>query len=173
MLDHYEYQTEEAAILEDESFIRKEHVMSIMRGVEPMGRTYAQVKIENYSDVDMVRQGMKTPTAIRSIETEALVDTGATTLCLPARMISQLGLASLRKKKVKTSRGIDEITVYSPAQLTVMERQCIVEVFELPDNVQPLLGYVPLEWLDLQIDPKAKKLIPNPEHGDEMILDLL
>lgn len=144
-----------------------------MGGSKTMGKTFARAKVENYSDVDMVRQGMKAEKDIRSMEVDALVDTGATTLCLPARMIEDLGLASLRKKKVKTSRGIDEITTYSPVQLTVMGRQCIVEVFELPDSVQPLIGYVPLEWLDLQVDPKGARLVPNPEHGDEMILDLL
>jgi len=43
---------------------------------------------------------------------------------------------------------------------------------ELVDGLPALLGYVPLEVLDLKVDPKTQAVIPNPEHGDKIVLDL-
>lgn len=137
-----------------------------MRGVAQMGKTLTQVKVENYADIARQED-------IRSIEVEALVDTGATVLCLPCKMIEELGLKEIGRRRVKTATGKNEIGVYGPVQITIQGRDCRVDVFELSDDVQPLIGYVPLELLDLQVDPKNGRLIPNPEHGGEMILDLL
>jgi hypothetical protein len=43
---------------------------------------------------------------------------------------------------------------------------------ELANGIPALLGYVPLEVLDLQVDPKVQAVIANPEHGDKIVLDL-
>lgn len=139
-----------------------------------MGRVTVPIKIENTIDLADSLRGYIAKENERSIEIEeALVDTGATTLCLPSGMIQKLGLTLLETRKVNMGSGKSEVNVYGPAQVTVLDRRCRVDVFELPDNVSPLLGYIPLEWMDLLVDPKNGKLIPNPKHGDEMILDLL
>lgn len=143
------------------------------KGAEQMGKTKVVAKIENHFDVMLARKGMKKQEEIRSIEIEALIDTGATTVCLPGRMIEELGLEEVGKRKVNMATGKNEITVYGPVQLTIQGRECRVDVFELSGDVQPLIGYVPLEWLDLLVDPKNGRLVPNPEHGDELVLDLL
>ena len=31
------------------------------------------------------------------------------------------------------------------------------------------LGQIPLEYLDIVVDSKNRKLIPNPEHGDKQM----
>lgn len=40
------------------------------------------------------------------------------------------------------------------------------------EGILALVGYIALENLDLQIDPKKQALIPNPEHGGKMVMDL-
>lgn len=39
------------------------------------------------------------------------------------------------------------------------------------DLVPNLLGQIPLEYLDLVVDPKARRLRGNPERGDKLMTD--
>jgi hypothetical protein len=48
----------------------------------------------------------------------------------------------------------------------------VVEVCEIPDECQPLIGQVPLEMLDFVVDPVGGKLIGNPAHGGEQMIEL-
>ena len=43
---------------------------------------------------------------------------------------------------------------------------------ELPDDCPVLIGQVPLELLDFVVDPAGQRLIGNPEHGGEHVLEL-
>jgi len=137
-----------------------------------MGRIVAKIKVENLADVLLVERGELSPQEIRHMEMEALVDTGATLLCLPAKAIEDLGLSPLGIRRATTATGVVERKVFRGAQLTILNRTCTVDVMELEDSVPALIGYIPLENLDLQPDPQKKTLIPNPEHGDKMVMDL-
>ena len=52
-----------------------------------------------------------------------------------------------------------------------MDRREIFAVIEVPENVPNLLGQVPLEVLDLVVDTKGRRLIPNPDHGGEQMTE--
>jgi predicted aspartyl protease len=104
---------------------------------------------------------------------EALVDTGSTLFSLPARYIKQLGLNKSRERTVTTTNGIRTAAIYDAVRLTIMDRDCIVEVMEVPDNVPALVGQIPLEVLDLVVNPLAGTLTGNPAHGGEHVLELL
>jgi hypothetical protein len=56
--------------------------------------------------------------------------------------------------------------------LTIQGRECPVEVAEVPDEVPVLIGQIPLEYLDFVVDPKNQRLIGNPAHGGEQMLEL-
>ena len=43
---------------------------------------------------------------------------------------------------------------------------------EVPNEVPVLIGQIPLEMLDLVVDPQGRRLIGNPEHNGEHILEL-
>lgn len=137
-----------------------------------MGRIVAKIKVENLADVLLVERGELSPQEIRHMEMEALVDTGATLLCLPAKAIEDLGLSPLGTRRATTATGVVERKVFRGAQLTILNRTCTVDVMELEDSVPALIGYIPWENLDIQPDPQKKTLIPNPEHGDKMVMDL-
>lgn len=137
-----------------------------------MGRVIVPIKVENMVDLTLVKRGDRIET--RSIEVEALVDTGATFICLSPKLIEKLGLSYYKESKVVTADGIKTKKVYRDALLTMLGRSCPVDVTEISnEKYQALVGYIPLEALDLVVDPKAGKVTFNPEHGDEMILDLL
>jgi hypothetical protein len=50
-----------------------------------------------------------------------------------------------------------------------MARHGAFQVVEIDDDVPNLLGQIPLEYLDLVMDPKRHRLLPNPEHGDKQM----
>jgi predicted aspartyl protease len=138
-----------------------------------MGKVIVSAKIENLNDLYDADKGRLSTDQIRSIEVDdALVDTGATMLSLPRRLVQQLGLNRRRTRTAKTTAGVISFGVYEAVRLTVQERDCVVEVCEIPDNCPPLIGQVPLEMLDFVVDPIGQKLIGNPDHDGEHMIEL-
>ena len=103
---------------------------------------------------------------------DALADTEATMLSVPKRLIQQLGLQRHRTRTAKTSAGVFSFGVYEPVRLTVMDRDCVVEVLEITDDCPVLIGQIPLEALDLVVDPAGRRLIGNPEHDGEHVIEV-
>jgi predicted aspartyl protease len=138
-----------------------------------VGKVIVSAKIENLFDIQKVFEGQISDDQVRRLEVDdAMVDTGATTLSLPKRLIGQLGLRQLRTGLARTAAGMTTFGIYSPVRLTVQGRDCTVEVAELPDVCPPLIGVIPLEILDFVVHPKSRKLIGNPEHGGEQVFDM-
>jgi predicted aspartyl protease len=147
----------------------EDHIME----TQEMGRVLVDATIENIEDAWEANRGLRAPGDVRRVTVrEALVDTGATALSLPTGLIGQLGLKKRSEKRVTTSSGDGTAAVYDPVRLTIQDRECIVEVVEVPDSVPPLVGQVPLEMLDFVVDPQSRRLIGNPAHGGEHVLEL-
>lgn len=138
-----------------------------------MGRVFVDVLIENYDDI--VRRGtpVSSKGGVRKAEVHALVDTGSALVCLPRRVIEDLGLHLDRTAKVRTGNGPVNRRIFRAAQITILGREYLGEVMEIPEDMRPLVGYIPLENLDLVPDPRTGQVIPNPESGGEYTLDLL
>ncbi|HKI38061.1 MAG TPA: aspartyl protease family protein [Gemmataceae bacterium] len=141
---------------------------------QTMGRVLTEATIENLGDLWNVQQGLRTPEQVRRITvTDALVDTAATLLSLPTRLIQQLGLTPRYKKHVVSSNGtVSEAAVYGTVRLTIQGRDCPTDVIEVPDNVPVLVGQIPLEYLDLVVDLRKRCLIGNPAHGGEHVFEM-
>lgn len=139
-----------------------------------MGRVLTPILVENIGDLWDAEKGRIVDTAVRRIEIpEALVDTGSTTLALPSSIIAKLGLRKQIEKVAITSGGKRTIAVYDAVRVTILDRFCTVDVMEVPDDVPPLVGQIPLEMLDLVVDARNRKLIGNPAHNGEHVLELL
>jgi len=138
-----------------------------------LGRVTTAIDVENLRDLLDAHEGKLPAESVRRVHVEnALVDTGASTLSLPASRIRQLGLTKLKTRRAMTSRGLVDSDVYAVARLTVQDRDCNVDVVEVPDGVPVLIGQIPLELMDFVVDPVNQRIIGNPEHGGEQILDL-
>ncbi len=139
-------------------------------GIEVMGKVEVAVKLENQFVLTRVQLGMIRPDEVRSAEiNNALVDTGATGLCAPKKIIEKLGLLPVRTRQVRTANGVVERSIYAGVQLTVQGRDCRCDVSELADDCPVLIGQIPLEDLDFVIDPRERRLIGNPAHGGEQM----
>lgn len=140
---------------------------------ETMGRVTVQAKIENLEDLYRLKQGTIGPDEVRSIKVDdALVDTGATYLCLPGRLIDQLGLKRIRTRRVRTAAGMTDSAICEAVRLTVQGRDLTVDVAEVSDDCPPLIGQIPLEGMDFVVDPVNRRLVGNPEHGGEHMIDI-
>ncbi|MGH7171993.1 MAG: aspartyl protease family protein [Gemmataceae bacterium] len=138
-----------------------------------MGRVRTEVMVENMKDLWAAESGQRPPDQVRRLLVkDALVDTGATTLALPTRLIQQLGLNKVSERRVRSSGGPHQVAIYDAVRVTILERSCTVDVMEVPDDVPVLVGQIPLEMLDLVVDPQGGQLIGNPAHGGEHVLEL-
>ncbi len=138
-----------------------------------MGRVLTEATIENVRDLWAVEEGLKTADqARRIIVPDALVDTGATLLSIPTRLIQQLGLKQITTKRVTSSSGVTQVGLYEAVRLTIQDRTCTMDVLEVPDDVPVLIGQIPLEHLDLVVDLRNRRLIGNPAHGGEHMYEM-
>jgi predicted aspartyl protease len=140
---------------------------------ETMGRVLTEATIENLEDLWAAKRGLVAAEDVRRIVVaDALVDTGATLLSLPRRLIGQLGLAKTGTKRITSSTGGGEAAMYEAVRLTIRGRTCTMDVMEVPDDVPVLIGQLPLEHLDLVVDLRSRSLIGNPAHGGEHVYEL-
>jgi predicted aspartyl protease len=139
-----------------------------------MGRVITEATIENLGDLYLADRGLLPPEQVRRITVNgAPVDTGATALALPARLIQQLGLKKSYQKRATSTQGLCDVDVYEAVRLTIMGRHMPIDVVSVPDELPVLIGQIPLEYFDLVIDPRSRRLIGNPAHGGEHIFELL
>jgi predicted aspartyl protease len=138
-----------------------------------MGRVLTEATIENLQDLWDAQRGLRSPDQVRRVTVQdALVDTGATTLALPTRLIGQLGLAKRYEKRATSTKSIGTVAVYDAVRLTIQGRDMTIDSIEVPDDVPVLIGEIPLEMLDLVVDLQGRRLIGNPAHGGEHTLEL-
>lgn len=138
-----------------------------------MGRVLVQATIENLQDLWEVKKGLRKPEDVRRVEVQdALVDTGARLLSMPLKYVKSLGLEYAETRDATTTAGKKPFDIYRLVQLTVLDRQCPLDVAALPDDCPILIGQIPLERLDLVVDPGKQRVIGNPEHGGEYVLDM-
>ena len=141
--------------------------------IEQMGRVLTQATIENLEDIWAQKVGVLKHDRVRQLEIDnALVDSGATLLSIPTRLIRELGLERVSSKRVSSSVGSATADMYSAVRLTIQGRSCTMDVMEVPDDVPVLIGQIPLEHLDFVIDMREHKLIGNPAHGGEHVYEL-
>jgi clan AA aspartic protease len=98
---------------------------------------------------------------------EALVDSGATTLVIPIDVCRRLGLRSFRTTQVELAEGsLCEMTYFRGVWIEILGRGMSCDVRAAPEGTTPLIGQIPLEGLDLVVDPRSREARPNPERPD-------
>ncbi len=134
-------------------------------------RHTTEIELANLEDVALANRGVISPEEVRRVTVkDALVDTGATRLCLPEPIIEQLGLTPFGNARARTAAGIVDRTIYSEVRFTILEREGSLPVTNLPADAPVLVGHMVLEQLDLCLDIR-KGLTYNPDHGDDWIED--
>ena len=138
-----------------------------------VGRVIVSARIENVFDLYEASRGQLALDQVRHVDvSDARVDTGATLLAMPKRLIEQLGITQIRTGRARTTMGLSTFGIFGPVRLTIQGRACSVDVSEVAEECPVQIGYVPLELLDFVVNPRAQSLIGNPEHGGEFMFDM-
>src|SRR5437867_9925943 len=87
-----------------------------------MGKVLVKIKLTNYFELELKRRKLL-KNKPRSVEAEALVDTGATRLYLQTNIIKALGLRKESEVQSKTTNGVRRRSVFEPVRLELMGRQ--------------------------------------------------
>jgi clan AA aspartic protease len=132
------------------------------------------IKLINSYDEERALLGECTPEQVRSVELEALVDTGATMLVLPADVVARLGVRIAGYRNVRYADGRrGSVPWVGGVKIVILGRETIVTALVEAAGTTPLIGQIPLEELDLLVDPKSRELRVNPASPDAPLLDIL
>lgn len=136
-----------------------------------MGEVRINVKLINSVDRALARRGKIEEEKIRTYEADALVDTGAVSSVVPANVMQQLGLQSDGQRVAEYADGRNDVVdLTEPITFSIFGRETTEGAMVLGDEV--IIGQTILEVLDLQLDNRNQKLIPNPAHPDQPIVKI-
>ena len=95
------------------------------------------------------------------VEVNALADTGSVFLCIPQLVCLQLGLDVLQEREVKLADGSCVSVPYvGPVLVQFKNRTGVMGALVLGDEV--LLGAIPMEDMDLVVNPRDRTVDVNP-----------
>lgn len=117
-----------------------------------MGLIYANLKLTNLF-------------GHQQVQINALVDTGVTFMCVTEEIALQLGfdITEVSQQVVTLADGHQrKVPKIAPIEIAFENRTYVTEAVILGN--EPLLGVIPLEAMDLVVDPRRQALIVNPQH---------
>ena len=130
-----------------------------------MGLVYAKVELINSRDLWRAEEGIIQEDQIRQMKVEFLVDTGAYMLTINNTIREQLGLPTLETRPAELANGdVIQCEVVGPIELRYANRRSTQCAMVLPGDSEPLFGAIPMEDMDLVVEPRTQRLLLNPEH---------
>ncbi len=86
-------------------------------------------------------------------------------LAINEQIKAQLDLRVLDSQLAELADGQRvKVDVVGPIEVRFKNRRATVDAMVLPGEAEVLLGAIPMEDMDLIVDPKRRELIVNPEH---------
>ena len=136
-------------------------------GGSKMGLIYAEIELTSTEDIMLHRRGSLSEDKIKRMRIRAMVDSGAYMLVITDHIRHQLDLPLIQEQVFRLADD-SEIRgeVVGPVEVRFENRSTTVRAVVLPGAEEPLLGSIPLEDLDVMIDPKQQLLIVNPKSPD-------
>jgi len=133
----------------------------------------AKIKLINSGDKVCAQRSLLSPDQVRTIEMEGLVDTGATTLVIPTEVAEKLGLPEVGRRLVRLADGsVRDFPQVGELYIEILGRGMPCDAIAMPTKTL-LIGQIPLEGLDLVVDPKSRDIAVNPESPDVPMFDAL
>lgn len=130
-----------------------------------MGEVRVNVKLTNAVDDELAESGALPRSRVRSVNAEAVVDTGAIRSVISQGVLQQLGVRLRGKEMARLADGRAESVARTASIIfDIMGRETSDEALVLGDEV--LIGQTVLEKLDLLVDCRNGRLVPNPDHPD-------
>jgi clan AA aspartic protease len=139
-----------------------------------MGSVYAEIELINSLDLELAKKHIIGEEEIKRMRIQALVDTGAMFLCINENIqeILQFPLKERNKRFTLANGHVVECDLVAQVELRFKNRSAFCSALVLPGGSEPLLGVMPLEEMDVLINPLKRELIVNPAHPDFAVLKL-
>jgi len=132
-----------------------------------MGIVHTEITIKNARDVLNVRYENGNAPKVRQATLQVVVDTGAMTLVINEQMRLQLGLAVVGTKQATLADDTKKtVQIAEPVEIHWKNRSMTCQPWVV-NSERILLGAIPLEDMDLIVDPAKQELIGA--HGDEEV----
>jgi len=129
-----------------------------------VGFTYADITLVNSYDEALLDRKLMKENEVRKMQVRSLVDTGAITLVINENVRTQLGLKIVREKQCILADGTTGACgITQPVSVYFKNRATACEALVLPDAKQVLLGAIPLEGMDVLVDPAKEELQLPPD----------
>jgi clan AA aspartic protease len=133
-----------------------------------MGTVYADITLKNAGDAIRVECGSMPPDKVRQATVRAMVDTGAGTLVINEAVYAALGLKTESHRGATFANSTREICkLTEPVRITWKNRFSTCHAVVVSGGGEVLLGAIPLEDMDLIVNPKKLELVGA--HGDEVM----
>jgi len=129
-----------------------------------MGHVYANITLLNSVDAILAQQGDIPLENVRKMEVRAMVDSGAMSLTINEEIAKQLGLKVREQIEVVLADGSYRKCDYvGPVDIRFENRFAGCNALVLPGADEILLGVIPLEEMDVIIDPVIQQLTVHPD----------
>jgi len=133
-----------------------------------MGLVYAEISLKNAWDITNARHKIITEPEIRQTTVTAIVDTGAATLVINQAICQRLGLEVVDIYNAELADGSAQTyDLTEPVQIQWKDRRTTCQAVVAPNANDVLLGAIPLEAMDLIVNPSKRELIGA--HGDVIV----
>ena len=134
-------------------------------GVNEMGLVYAEIELFNAGEMYEFRKGRISEDKIKRVKVVSLVDTGSYMLTINDKIRHQLDLPLIEKQfSVLADDTEIEVEVVGPVEVRFENRRTSVDAIVIPNASEVLLGAIPMEDMDVLVDPRQQKLVVNPKH---------
>ncbi|HEX3559169.1 MAG TPA: hypothetical protein VHU19_08190 [Pyrinomonadaceae bacterium] len=138
---------------------------TVSYGEKKMELVYADLELISGDDLALHRRGFLPEEQIKRMRVSALADSGSYMLVINDHIKEQLDLPVLDEQ---TARLADEseirVEVVGPVEVRFENRRATVDAMVFPGNAEPLPGVIPMEDMDVVVDPKQQRLVVNPEN---------
>lgn len=130
-----------------------------------METVFAQIQILNNWDATNARLGLQSAEKIRKIDLQIRVDPKSLLLSINESIQEMLGLPIIDYRIAELANGQKaRLPVVGPVEIRYLDRSSTGSAYVLPSDSEPLLGVIPLEEMDLWINPNRNVLTPiHPE----------
>jgi clan AA aspartic protease len=136
-------------------------------GTTEMGITYAEVELVSVEDLFLLRRNHISDDQVKRLKVLALVDSGASMMAVTESLKRLLDLPKVDDMQAELGDGsIVQLEVVGPVEVRFQNRRTIVNAMVVPDSADVLLSAIPMQGLDVLMDPKREQLIVNPESPD-------
>ncbi len=128
-----------------------------------MGQIYAELELANAYDIESVRRGKMQKDAVHKVTVRALADSGAYLMVIPDHVTTQLDLLEVERRECTMADGSTNVLpVVGPVWLRFKNRQTVCFAISAP-TTETLLGSIPMEDLDVVLNPRSQTMEVNPD----------